>query len=255
MNITLGPTLIQHSKIILPTDRQNGENMTYCISDIHGEYELFMSLLERIGYSDSDRLIVCGDLIDKGKASVKLAKTVFNMPNAHCIMGNHEYTFFKFYRTRMHSAIIDFDSILAELDRYFPDNDEKLDWDTVDMLTDLPYYFEDERFVCVHAGAPLDENGRLLPLDEATPDELVNDRRFKEPYILPTDSKCVIFGHTPTVYTGNGPIIMTYPRDGKNGSNNISDYYKIRLDTGVGLSGVLGCFRVDDCQSFYVDRE
>lgn len=61
-------------------DRDN--KMTYCLSDIHGEYELFMRLLEKIKYSDSDNLIICGDVIDKGRASVRLAKTIFDMPNA-----------------------------------------------------------------------------------------------------------------------------------------------------------------------------
>ena len=64
--------------------------MTYVMSDIHGEYELFMRLLDKINYSDSDELIVCGDIIDKADNPVKLAKTVFAMPNAYCIMGNHD---------------------------------------------------------------------------------------------------------------------------------------------------------------------
>lgn len=68
--------------------------MTYCISDIHGEYDLFMRLLEKIRYSDSDRLIVCGDFLDKGTASIRLAKAIFDLPNSYSIMGNHEYTFF-----------------------------------------------------------------------------------------------------------------------------------------------------------------
>ena len=97
--------------------------MTYCISDIHGAYGLFMRLMEHIGYSDSDRLIVCGDFVDKGKDSVRLAKTLFAMPEAYCLAGNHEHTFFQFYRTRMHSAIMDFDAILWHLQQYFPEID------------------------------------------------------------------------------------------------------------------------------------
>ncbi len=37
--------------------------MTYLISDIHAEYDLFMRLLDRIKFSDSDVLISCGDPI------------------------------------------------------------------------------------------------------------------------------------------------------------------------------------------------
>ena len=101
--------------------------MTYCISDIHGEYELCMRLLEKIKYSDSDKLIVCGDMIDKGEDSVRLAKLLFGLPNVYCLMGNHEFAFFKFYRSRMHSAIMDYDAILWHLQQYFPKDGSLLD--------------------------------------------------------------------------------------------------------------------------------
>ena len=58
--------------------------MTYVISDIHAEYDLFMRLLDRIKFSDSDVLISCGDIIEKGNDSVRLLKFVKNMPNARC---------------------------------------------------------------------------------------------------------------------------------------------------------------------------
>jgi serine/threonine protein phosphatase 1 len=226
--------------------------MTYCISDIHGEYDLFMRLLEKIGYSDSDRLIVCGDFIDKGGDSVRLAKTIFGLPNSYCIMGNHEDMFFKFYRSRMHSAIMDFDAILWHLQKYFADG-HLLDWETVDKLEALPYYLEENDFICVHAGVPMDEKGRLVPRDDVSPEEFMYDRRFKEPDILPQNSKCVLFGHTPTTYINSKPQILKYPRDKKHSnSHKISDYCKIHLDTGASQSGVLGCFRVDDCREFYV---
>lgn len=229
--------------------------MTYCISDIHGEYDLFMRLLDKIKYSNSDRLIVCGDLIDKGVSSVRLAKTILDLPNSYCIMGNHEYMFFKFYRSRMHSAILDFDAILWHLQQYFSEDGNLLDWDTVDMLVNLPYYMEEKDFVCVHAGVPMDDGGRLLPLDEVSPEEFVHDRRFKDPTVLPKDSKCVLFGHTPTTYITPQPQILTYLKDGSvQDSRNISDYCKVHLDTGASMNGVLSCFCVDNCQAFYITK-
>ena len=47
--------------------------MRYVISDIHGEYFLFLELINKIGFDDSDELYVCGDVIEKGDDSVKLA--------------------------------------------------------------------------------------------------------------------------------------------------------------------------------------
>ena len=60
--------------------------MKYCISDVHGEYELFLQLLKKINFSDKDEMYICGDIIDKGKSSVRLAKLVFSFPNIHCII-------------------------------------------------------------------------------------------------------------------------------------------------------------------------
>ena len=229
--------------------------MTYCISDIHGEYELFMRLLEKIKFSNTDRLIVCGDFIDKGTASVRLAKTIFSLPNAHCIMGNHEYMFLKYYRAQMDSAISNFNAVLSNLQEYFPEDGKLLDWDTVDMLVDLPYYVEEKDFICVHAGVPMDHKGRILTLSSASPEELVYDRRFKEPGVLPQNGKCVLFGHTPTTYILPEPKILIYPRSADFQDNrSIANITKVHLDTGASLSGVLGCFCIDTCRAAYATK-
>ena len=65
--------------------------MIYCISDVHGEYDLFERLLSKIGFSNDDVMYICGDVIDKGKQSLKVAKRVASMPNVHTILGNHEH--------------------------------------------------------------------------------------------------------------------------------------------------------------------
>lgn len=226
--------------------------MTYCVSDIHGEYELFLSLLEKIHLSDDDTLIVCGDIIDKGCGSVKLLNKLSRMKNAVCILGNHELAFLRYYWSIMHTSPTDFDMTLEKLRDYFPTDGELLDWEIVDWLESLPYYIEAQDYICVHAGVPLDENLHVLPLSLALPEQLVNDRHFKEPFVLPRDSKCVLFGHTPTCYMGNEPIIK-YPKVGKDANSKaISDYCKIHLDTGVWESRILGAFCIDTCEIFYV---
>ena len=71
--------------------------MTYVISDVHGEYHLFIKLLEKINFSNSDTLIICGDVVDKGLDSVKLLQYVLSKSNIKMIIGNHEYDFLKKY--------------------------------------------------------------------------------------------------------------------------------------------------------------
>lgn len=54
--------------------------MIYCISDIHGEYELFCRLLDKVRFGGGDTLFVLGDMIDKGTQSLRLARAVLSMP-------------------------------------------------------------------------------------------------------------------------------------------------------------------------------
>ena len=39
--------------------------MVYCISDIHGEYDRYLTMLDLIGFSEKDTLYVIGDCIDR----------------------------------------------------------------------------------------------------------------------------------------------------------------------------------------------
>ncbi len=225
--------------------------MTYILSDIHGEYGLFCRLMEKVGFSDGDTLISCGDMIEKGKHSVRLIKLLFSMKNAVLLAGNHEYDFLKYYWALMRETR-DYDLVLQKLRGYLPD-DELLDWETVDRLEALPYFYETEDYICVHAGVPLDRAGHILPLDDASPEQLVYDRAFKEANVLPKEEKCVFFGHTTSMSLGHGAQITRYLREGKRG-DHVRDYYKIHLDTGAWMSGVLGCFRVEDRKEFYACR-
>lgn len=224
--------------------------MTYLISDIHGEYELFMRLMEKIRYGDGDTLIVCGDLIDKGTSSVRLAKAILSLPRAYCVMGNHEYLFFKYYLSKTEQDALDFDLVFRELQAYFPEDGALLDWDTVDALVNMPFYLEGEDFFAVHAGIPVDKDGFGRHPSLATPEELVYNRRFMSPDCLPKGMKCIFFGHTPTFYVQNEPWILKYPR--KKNANDLRDYCKIHLDTGTLQSGVLGCFCAETCTETYV---
>ena len=227
--------------------------MDYCISDIHGYYDLFCRLLDKIRFRDKDKLYVLGDIIDKGPDSIRLAKLLFSMPNVYCIAGNHEYDFLKCYRAMMRQTE-DYDWVLDKLRGYFMDG-YLLDGETVDRFDFLPFYAETDDFIGVHAGIPI-KDGKLLPISQVTCEQFVYDRRFKEANVLPQGCKCVLYGHTPVRYLTGRDEILLYLRKGvAQGSRNIADYCKAHLDTGVALSGVLGCFAVNNCQSFYVSEQ
>ena len=63
---------------------------TYVISDIHGQYDMFVDLLEKIKLKDEDTLYILGDVLDRGPHPVKTLRKLMEMPNAICLNGNDE---------------------------------------------------------------------------------------------------------------------------------------------------------------------
>lgn len=228
--------------------------MKYVISDIHGEYELFCSLLNCIDFSEDDSLFICGDIIDKGKQSVRLAKHISKMNNVYCIIGNHELAFLKYYHSILQNSPEDFDEVLKRLQSYFPNDGYLLDWDLVDWFESLPAYIEEDEFICVHAGLPIDDFGYLCSPSKISVEHLVHDRKFKEPEIVHCSQKCVFFGHTETDCICGENLILGYRRNNILIPKTVKDYYKIHLDTGAWSKGILGCFCIDTLNVFYVNK-
>lgn len=229
--------------------------MIYVIADIHGEYDLLVKLLEKINFSSGDELYVCGDMIDKGKYSVSTLKLLSSMSNVHCILGNHEYAFLKYYWSLLEECNGNYDAVLAELKDYFPFDGELLDWETIGWLESLPYYIEKDNFICVHAGIPITLGGKLEDLSKVEPEEFVCDRHFKDAKTIPITDKCIFFGHTPTSYIVGTPRIIAYKNARRSDRTDVSRYAKIHLDLGVWLHGTLGCYCASDLTAYYVSND
>lgn len=228
--------------------------MRYCVSDLHGEYELFVALLEKIKFSEDDEMYICGDIIDKGPAPLRLLKYVFSKQNIHTILGNHEYDFLKLYHSLIADADADYDAVLERLRAYFIDG-ELLDYELLDLLDLLPYYIEGEDFICVHAGVQVDSRGRVVHPENTDIRDLVYDRRFKEPKLLPVTDKCILFGHTETCNICGENKILAYKKTEVDVAIRLLDFCKIHLDTGAWSHGVLGCLCMDTCKVCYVKKQ
>lgn len=74
--------------------------MKYFItSDIHGHYTELKNKLDKQDFNEQlDTLVVCGDLLDRGKENVKCIQYVNSLPNKGLIKGNHEYNLEKCLR-------------------------------------------------------------------------------------------------------------------------------------------------------------
>ncbi len=62
----------------------------YAVSDLHGQYEVFLKGLEEIGFCDKDELYVIGDAIDRGPDGIQLLMHIKEHKNMNLILGNHE---------------------------------------------------------------------------------------------------------------------------------------------------------------------
>ena len=64
---------------------------TYAVSDLHGQYDLFIEGLERIGFGESDELYMIGDAIDRGPDGIRILQYVKDHKNMDLLIGNHEF--------------------------------------------------------------------------------------------------------------------------------------------------------------------
>ncbi len=227
--------------------------MRYVVSDIHGNYDLLVKLLNKIKFSKEDTLFVLGDVIDKGKDVQKLLNLLFGelRDNSFVLAGNHEYEFVKMVTNLITQNASD-KKILEESKKFL--GVKNLTLQDVDDIMNLPYFHEEDDFILVHAGVPFDMRGNQIPLEQAALEDLVYDRRFKRECFLPENCKCVIFGHTPTFYIeGHSGKIIKYQKP-KTVGNKPKDYYKIHIDTGNYLTGILGCLCLDDMTEYYVSE-
>ena len=195
--------------------------MTYVISDIHGEYGMFEEILEKIRFSDSDTLFVLGDMIDRGPDPRKVVMKLMSMPNAVCLVGNHELMAIDCLEFLMQEIT---DKALKELDQNILDNIMTWQYNgsrttieafrrlapryreaVLEFMKDLSVYEEvnvgSKEYLLVHAGL-----GNFSPdrdMDDYALDELVWERPdYRMQYFK---DKLVVTGHTPTQTISENP--------------------------------------------------
>ena len=67
--------------------------MIYAVSDIHGRWEKYRALLERLSREDPDyTLYLLGDSIDRGKGGCRILLDAMKRPNVLSLLGNHEFS-------------------------------------------------------------------------------------------------------------------------------------------------------------------
>ena len=148
---------------------------TIIIGDIHGCNREFMALLQKVGLTSNDRLVLLGDLLNKGPDPIGVLKT-FKSLECVCLLGNHDFDHLKWRagsQPRSESVVTRKLMPPACYEGY------------LELVGRMPLYFENKDLIAVH-GALL--NGVALPdqpvevitgdinLDGSWKDKIVLDR-------------------------------------------------------------------------------
>lgn len=235
--------------------------MRYVISDIHGCYDEFIELLDKIHFSDDDELFLLGDLVDRGPKPVKLLQDLMLRANVYTIMGNHDYMAYRVLK-KMNVEITEknaeshltADDITGYLHWTQDGGDvtakqfSKLDdWDKediLDYLSDSSFYEEllvnGRRYILVHGGLSNFASDR--DLDDYDLSELLfqspdyNRRYFEDENVY------LVTGHTPTLGIPGHEKAEIYRANGH-----------IAIDCGCVFGGRLAAICLETGEEYYVD--
>ncbi|WP_297241102.1 metallophosphoesterase [uncultured Flavonifractor sp.] len=235
--------------------------MVYCISDLHGDYFKYRTLLENLSFQSRDTLYVLGDVIDRGPDGVRLLQDMMTRPNVVPILGNHELTAaiclrwlleeitearlaalgteqLAVYQNWMHNGG---EPTLRALSRLSQEERQEL----LAYLQEMDLYAQvkagGRTFVLVHGG-----------LDHFAPDKALEDYELEDflfcrprPDAVFYPDRFLVYGHTPTRLLhhqmGNPPSDTIF-RHGN----------QIAIDCGCGHGGKLGCLCLETLEEFYV---
>jgi serine/threonine protein phosphatase 1 len=169
------------------------------IGDIHGCYQEFAELLARLELTKDDRLILVGDLINRGPDSCKVIDLA-RQHRAISLLGNHELRLLTYRKDKTPVA-----DISRETDA---DTFQKLraeDWAYLEAMP-LTHHIEELNTVFVHGGFMPNEPWQRQPASVVTRIQSIANgkpcKRAEAPNAPPwadlwTGPPFVVYGHTP----------------------------------------------------------
>ncbi len=194
----------------------------FAIGDIHGCYEAFRALVEqKIQIKKSDKLILLGDYIDRGTHSKEVVDYIIELQNNGFdivpLRGNHEAMLLDAFDKYERLSIWIQNGGSATLKSFGINSLKDLEPRYLEFFNKLPYYFEFEEYLFVHAGFNDDEND---PFE----DKYHMIWKCREKYRHPSlRDKTIVHGHRPI------PVTLCY-------ENVFSSNKVINLDTGCVYS-------------------
>ena len=223
---------------------------TLVVGDIHGKLDLLNRLLEEMRYkAGEDRLVLIGDLVDRGENSRGVVARALELRDASpnfvkVLKGNHEAMMLAaLARPDTEASDMWYSNGGVESLQSYLDEAGNINVPSshIEFLSSLPTWYEDDHAIYVHACLPKMTDGSFLH-PSMSPDSMEllwsRNRRFFESYT----GKTVVFGHT---ITG-----MLFGERGKVWLN----HDLICVDTGAYLTGVLSAIELPSRQVYSVSE-
>jgi serine/threonine protein phosphatase 1 len=229
---------------------------TLVISDIHGCYDTFNSLLQLIQFTPKeDKLILMGDFVDRGRQSKDVVDQVMRMvqnDEAIALRGNHDQRFIEYIfnkNVNYDAKFLEFgglQTIQNYCDMRYTASDLKdkklLEHIKTTLRTkyrnhfvflhSLPHYYEDKRHIYVHAGLnPFYKNWQDQPEKDFI---WIREAFINHPTAV---AKMVVFGHTKTIDI-HGSADIWFGGD------------KIGIDGGCPYGLQLNCLEIQDNKAY-----
>jgi serine/threonine protein phosphatase 1 len=213
--------------------------MDYVMSDIHGQYAAYLTMLKTINLAPADTLYIIGDAIDRGKHGIKILQHIMEQDNVILLRGNHEQTMLEAeHDTRIKSHWLVRLGGKPTNDKFqnaLTTEEQQIIWR---FLTETPIELEIEvegiEYHLIHGRPSREEVSKLW------------DRFLDWEVPIYNTNKFIVFGHTPTIlYQSSKPMQIFF-----------SDSGLIGIDCGCAYGkapGRLGCLRLNDWKEFYVD--
>lgn len=242
---------------------------TFAIGDIHGENAHLARIWSLLPSLDAnDTVVFLGDYVNRGPCAKQVVETLMALPaitpaRVICLRGNHEDAWLRVRAEGWDEFALEAShGCLATLRSYqggaFPKSGEKASdremaslasgdffpTNVIEWMTRLPFWYEDERGIYVHAGLPFDDRGFVHPKDVITPAVMawVRTDHFVRHYRGPK----VVFGHTPVSLLP--PDLSVFTQDDP--SDAWMNESVVGLDTGCGLGGFLSAMELPSMRVF-----
>ena len=231
---------------------------TFAIGDIHGDMEQLTKILDCLPpFEKGDTVVFVGDYIDRGPSSAEVIDFIRNLEGRTnvkvvALRGNHEDAWLRVIDRGWPefvlpppngclAALRSFTGGRAPSPEEEPSGKERemllagtfFPSEVVSWMRDLPYWYEDDHAIYVHAGLPSSPEGFMHPSEVKAKVALLwcRDEAFFREY----RGKLIVFGHTATVCLP--PELSSYtPEDP---TDIWAGPCTVGLDTGCGKGGFL----------------